>query len=189
MAHGDYPVRHPLVFNRTAALSATQTVQSHPALGTVGQVRSGRRQPVRRVGHSVGSHHWHGEYRRRSHGHHVRRTGRRILVLADRRVGHLDQVCRRTAGRQIPHPYPARQNAGRPHVCLGTGNGHEMARRLVLHLHGVRLVRYRQSGAKQRHIHAVLRDIPCAAGTYRNGSSRMRGFGRHFRRERYRTCL
>ena len=75
------------------------------------------------------------------------------------------------------------------HVCLGTGNGHEMARRLVLHLHGVRLFRYRQSGAKQRHIHAVLRDIPCAAGTYRNGSSRMRGFGRHFRRERYRTCL
>ena len=41
----------------------------------------------------------------------------------------------------------------------------------------------------QSHIHAVLRDIPCAAGTYRNGSSRMRGFGRHFRRERYRTCL
>ena len=32
-------------------------------------------------------------------------------------------------------------------------------------------------------------NLPCAAGTYRNGSSRMRGFGRHFRRERYRTCL
>ena len=43
---------------------------------------------------------------------------------------------------------------------------------------------------------AIVRDVyikECAqllhAGTYRNGSSRMRGFGRHFRRERYRTCL
>ena len=186
MAHGHHPAGHPCVHDHTVAVPATQAAHGHPPVRQVGLVGERRCEPVRRVGHGPRRHHRHGQHHRRGHSHHAGRPGGRVLVLADGRVRHRHEIRRRIAGREIPCPQADRQDGGRPHVRFGTWTAREVVGRALLHIHGLCLIWHRQPGAEQRHLHAMLRNLPNPTGIHRNGHRHLRGLGGHLRRERHR---
>ena len=159
MAHDHPSAGHSYFPDLPSALSPAAHLESHQAHPSSRQGIAWRRVAVRRIGYGTGCHHRNRQHYRCGHGGGARRTGGRAVVLADRTVRHLDEVCRGTAGGEISREKREREGVWRTDVRLGTRTGMEKDGCAVCRVHGRGCLRYRQHRAGQRHCHAYERDL------------------------------
>lgn len=156
---------------------------------TTDQAGQRRRQPVRRIGHFAGCDHRYRKYHRRGDCCFAGRAGCCAVVLAHRCAGHLDQVCRMAVGHKVPREEARRRDAGRAHVCLGTGIEHAVAGHTVLCVYGHSRFWYRQYGAGQLHLAAGAGDLRRFTPHYRGGCRPAGGSCYRVWRERHCPCV
>ena len=151
--------RHSHLSDRQTQIPSAQNIQGHQALRHQGQDRARRRKPVRRPRHSPGRHHRYRQHRGSGHGHHPRRSRSRALVLAHRRIRYGHEIFRGSAGCKIQsEDQKRRAHPRRPDVRPRARTQGQVARSTLRHLRRSGLLRHRQHGAVQRHLHAPRRE-------------------------------
>ena len=125
-------------------------------------------------------HYRYGQHHRCGNSHRPGWSGCCAVVLADRCIRYIHQICRRLVSSQISCEDPARPHVG-SYVRLGERPGLEMARHPLRNLCRDSLFRHRQHRTGKRHLYPRRKPVWHFSLHHRNRCLRL-GSSRHHRR-------